>query len=31
MSLALDTYNLAQVVPPAMDTRKANKGKEGCS
>ncbi|HHT71218.1 MAG: [Fe-Fe] hydrogenase large subunit C-terminal domain-containing protein [bacterium] len=26
MSLALDTYNLAQVVPPAMDTRKANKG-----
>ena len=28
MSLALDTYNLAQVVPPAMDTRRANKGGE---
>ncbi len=28
MSLALDTYNLAQLVPPAMDTRRANKGGE---
>lgn len=28
MSLALDTYNLAQVIPPAMDTRKANKGED---
>ncbi len=34
MGLALDTYNLAQVVPPAMDTRGINKvggGKKGAA
>ncbi|MGI6129336.1 MAG: [Fe-Fe] hydrogenase large subunit C-terminal domain-containing protein [bacterium] len=28
MGLALDTYNLAQLVPPAMDTRRAKKGRD---